>query len=60
MSVLLDYLDRIEEEVKKWPEWKHESLKNAFQIPRPNKMQRVEKFYPIVTTPNNIYIPINQ
>jgi hypothetical protein len=52
MSVLLDYLDKVEEEVKKWPAWKHESLKNAFQIPEDKlatqSIQYTKKTYPLV------------
>lgn len=33
MSKLLDYLNKVEKDVEKWPAWKLESLKNAFQIP---------------------------
>ncbi|MCL9677505.1 MULTISPECIES: hypothetical protein [Acinetobacter] len=47
MSVLLDYLNKVEEEVKKWPAWKHESLKNAFQIPE----DKLKKKYTKRTSP---------
>lgn len=37
MSTLIDYLDKIEQDVLNWPTWKKESLNNAFQIPSSRK-----------------------
>lgn len=39
MSTLLQYLDEVEQQVSQWPEWKRESIRAAFQIPKINNQQ---------------------
>lgn len=58
MSKLLDYLNKVEKDVEKWPAWKLESLKNAFQIPQTNKLQVIEKFQPVPSS-NNLLTSLN-
>lgn len=37
MSSLMDYLNKVEKDVEKWPSWKRKSLKEAFQLPQRRK-----------------------
>lgn len=37
MSSLIDYLNKVEKDVEKWPTWKKKSLKEAFKVPSFNE-----------------------
>lgn len=42
----MDYLNKIEKDVEKWPSWKTKSLKEAFQIPSKKSNTEVFKYIP--------------
>lgn len=46
MSSLMDYLNKVEKDVEKWPSWKTKSLKEAFQIPSKRSNTGVFNYIP--------------
>ena len=55
MSTLIDYLNKVEKDVEKWPSWKRKSLKEAFKLPQEKRITEYSRYIPPLY--NSVCIP---